>query len=112
MGCVTPDWGGVDQSGSEFASVSAFCGSVYAIPAGPVREEMADLFFLKPLAMFQREHGQRMFHMLLVPGIERMRIREEERVSSYWLLESEDNGSGRMAAHVGGVDQESATAPR
>ncbi|GFT92315.1 hypothetical protein TNCV_1835801 [Trichonephila clavipes] len=48
MGCVTPDWGGVDQSGSEFASVSAFCESVYAIPAGPVREEMGDLFFLKP----------------------------------------------------------------
>ncbi|GFU94174.1 hypothetical protein TNCV_1043031, partial [Trichonephila clavipes] len=23
--------------------------------------------------------------------------------SSYWLLKSEDNGSGKMAAHVGGV---------
>ncbi|GFY24285.1 uncharacterized protein TNCV_1013341 [Trichonephila clavipes] len=24
--------------------------------------------------------------------------------SSYWLLKSEDNGSGKMAAHVGGIN--------
>ncbi|GFW59423.1 uncharacterized protein TNCV_1508681 [Trichonephila clavipes] len=32
-------------------------------------------------------------------------IEESERKSesSYWLLKSEDNGSGKMAVHVGGV---------
>ncbi|GFT06000.1 uncharacterized protein TNCV_4352321 [Trichonephila clavipes] len=28
---------------------------------------------------------------------------ERKSESSYWLLKSEDNGSGKMAAHVGGV---------
>ncbi|GFW89514.1 hypothetical protein TNCV_1514651 [Trichonephila clavipes] len=33
-------------------------------------------------------------------------IRVEERVFPYWLLESEDNGSGKMAAYVGGCECE------
>ncbi|GFX78512.1 uncharacterized protein TNCV_29521 [Trichonephila clavipes] len=28
---------------------------------------------------------------------------EWKRESSYWLLKSEDNGSGKMAAHMGGM---------
>ncbi|GFT15884.1 uncharacterized protein TNCV_3314691 [Trichonephila clavipes] len=53
----------------------------------------------------RRQASRRSFEAWIVASRKVFSVESEwKSESSYWLLKSEDNGSGKMAAHVGGVN--------
>ncbi|GFV34747.1 uncharacterized protein TNCV_1450511 [Trichonephila clavipes] len=67
--------------------------------------EFSHMFGSRSLQLDERRQASRLSFEAWILTSRKVFSEESEwkSKSSYWLLKSEDNGSGKMAAHVGGV---------